>query len=136
MSPFAERREFRRLTAPIPVRFRLRGSSVVRQGTLVSISCAGGALLTPVALAEGGVIDSLRFSLPAVDTQEATKISVSAGVVSSELQHFADSSERYRSGLVFLDLTGKAFESVCTLIVQELDRTAARNPNLTAPTRQ
>ncbi len=69
---------------------------------MANISEAGAALLTPVPLSKNSVVDQLRFSLPSSDRQEARKVSVAAGVVTTEQQRFADSSERYRSGLVFL----------------------------------
>ncbi len=93
---------------------------------MTNISRAGAALLTPVPLPRNSVVDQLRFSLPALETQESTKVSVTAGVVATEQQRFADSSERYRSGLVFLNLKGEPLEKVCTLIDRELGRSGGR----------
>jgi hypothetical protein len=121
-SQSGERREFRRLTLPIPTRFRLQGSPVVRRGMMVNISSVGGALLTPVPLPKDSAVEELRFSLPPVDGQEGVRISVSAGIVATEQQRFADSSERYRASLVFLNLKGEAFEAVCRVIGHELDQ--------------
>ncbi len=121
----AERREFRRLTLPLSARFRLRDSPVVRRGTIENISKAGAAILTQVQLPHNGIVEQLRFSLPAEDTQDSLKVSLAAGVVTSEQQLSADSSERYRSGLVFLNLKGRPFEKVCKIIDRELGRDPA-----------
>ncbi|MCP4200891.1 MAG: PilZ domain-containing protein [bacterium] len=125
VSASAERREFRRLTLPLSARFRLRDSTVVRRGTIENISGAGAAILTPVPLPANGIVEQLRFSLSPEDSQDRVKVSVAASVVKSEPRRFADSSERYRSGLVFLDLEGEPLERVSEIIDSELSRAAA-----------
>lgn len=119
-STSAERREFRRLTLPLAVRFKLRNSQVVRRGTIVNISGMGAAILTPVPLPPNSIVEQLRFSLHPEDEEDSIRLSIAAGVVNSEQQLVADSSERYRSGLVFLDLEGELFKDVCKVIDLEL----------------
>ena len=116
----AERREYRRLTLPLSARFKLRNSRVVRRGTIENISGVGAAILTPVPLPENAIVEQLRFSLPPENGEGNRKMSIAAGVVTSEQQAFAVSSERYRSGLVFLGLAGGQFETVCEIIDREL----------------
>ncbi len=91
----------------------------MRRGTMTNISEAGAALLTPVPLPRNSVVDPLRFSFPS-DTNDSVKVSVTAGVVKTEKQRFADSTERYRSGLVFLNLTGEPLKKISKLIDRSL----------------
>ena len=92
----------------------------MRRGTIENISRAGAAILTPVPLPRNGIVEQLRFLLPSEDTQDSVKVSIAAAVVTSERQLFADSSERYRSGLVFHDFKGGPLEKVCKIINREL----------------
>ena len=129
VSAHAERREFRRLTLPLSARFKLRDSRVERRGTIENLSSRGAAILTPTPLPDNGIVEQLRFSLPPEneqnDEQEHIKVSIAAGVVSSQQQPFSDSSERYRSGLVFLNLTAEPFEAVSEIIDQQLAQSAS-----------
>lgn len=128
VSASVERREFRRLTLPISARFMLRNSRVVRRGTIENISGVGAAILTPVPLPANSIVEQLRFSLPPENGEDKLEVSVAAGVVMSEQQSVADSSERYRSGLVFFGLEGGQFEKVCKVIDRELGRSCRGLP--------
>ncbi len=128
VSVSAERREFRRLTLPLAARFRLRNSRVVRRGTIENISGVGAAILTPVPLPAHGIVEQLRFSLSPESGEDKLEFSIAAEIVTSEQQSFSDSSERYRSGLVFLSPKAGHLDKICKIIERELGKSCRSLP--------
>lgn len=125
-----ECREFPRLTVPIPAEFRLRGSKVLRHGVIENLSRSGVAILTPVPLPRHDFIAELSLALPSENGNKSRRIDAAAGIVTSEKRLFSDSSERYRSGLLFLDSKNELSEEIGRFIEEERTRTMKEKPFL------